>query len=113
VSRAKRGEQLAVSRRHDQRTGGDTAADQRGGDTTSDVEVGAADQPTGPRVVVLRGGVPTAEQSAALAAALLTVEQETTSASLRLGGWQRAALLEGIGGPTVSQRADLERPGQR
>jgi hypothetical protein len=112
VSRAKRGEQLAVSRDTTSATRGDTTSATRG-DTTSDVEVGDADQPTGPRVVVLRGGVPTAEQSAALAAALLTVEQETTSASLRLGGWQRAALLEGIGGPTVSQRADLERPGQR
>jgi hypothetical protein len=83
------------------------------GAADSDVEAVGGAPTSGPRAVVLRGGVPTTEQAAALAAALLTVGQRTTSTPLPLGGWQRAALLEGIGGPAVSQRADLERPGQR
>ncbi len=84
-------------------------------DSNAEVAVtsASADTPAGPRAVIMRGGVPSDEQAAALAAALLSVTTETTSTSPRLSGWQRAALVEGVGGPRHAERYDLDGPDVR
>lgn len=77
---------------------------------SSDAEVAATTPAVGPRVVVLRGGAPSDDQAAALAAALLSVEVATTSTSPQMGGWQRAALVEGVGERRCAERYDLDGP---
>jgi hypothetical protein len=69
--------------------------------------------PAGPRTSVLRGGQPTHEQAAALAAALLTVAVTDAGSTAAASGWQRAALLEGVGSRPFAQRSDLDTPGLR
>jgi len=76
--------------------------------SSGDAEVARSGPPKGPRVVVLRGGAPSAAQAAALAAALLSVEARDTSTSPVVSGWQHAALREGVGLPRVAERADLD-----
>ena len=79
-------------------------------DPSSNAEVAAPAPATGARAVVLRGGVPSDDQAAALAAALLSVEDAASSTSPRLSGWQRAALAEGVGARRYAERYDLDGP---
>lgn len=79
--------------------------------TTNSIEVAVTDGGT-LRVVVRGGGVPTPEQTAAVAAALVTAggtDSPLASAAQR-PDWQTAALREGVGAARIVDRADLRRP---
>ena len=57
------------------------------------------------RLVVTGGGLPTAEQIAAVVVALTPTAVETVAAGP--APWHHAALLEGTGSPNVAAPADL------
>jgi len=79
--------------------------------TTDSFEVATTDGAT-LRAVVHAGGVPTPEQTAAVAAALMTAggtDDQPPNVTQR-PDWQTAALREGVGAARISDRADLRRP---
>ena len=86
------------------------------GATTDSFEVATTDGAT-LRAMVRAGGVPTPEQTAAVAAALMTAggtDPGAADAGASRGvdrpGWQTAALREGVGAARIADRADLRRP---
>ena len=79
--------------------------------TGNSVEVATPDGGT-LRAVIRSGGVPTPEQTAAVAAALMTAGGTNGQPAdpAQRPDWQTAALREGVGGSRIADRAELRRP---
>jgi len=90
---------------------GSEAATDQDRDPSNHAEVAA---PAGGilRIVVRGGGVPTPEQTAAVAAALMTAGGTDGHPAdvAQLHDWQAATLREGVGVARIADRADLRRP---
>lgn len=79
--------------------------------TGNSVEVATPDGGT-LRAVVRGGGVPTPEQTAAVAAVLMTAggTRAPRADPAQRPDWQTAALREGVGAARIADRAELRRP---